>query len=176
MPALRRFATRLLNVVTRHSSPESQPWGRAMLRELDFIANDWTALRWAFGSTTALFRHALRLQLRTWLQQRVAQARGLTLQHLRRNTTTIVSGVMIAGTILTICVYSLSRLMPTLFPQWQSAHARLAGWLPVLVVPETAYVVTAIALWHQRRTLAAGILLGGMVLIAHVVVHVVTHG
>ncbi len=52
MPALRRFATRLLNVVTRHSSPESQPWGRAMLRELDFIANDWTALRWAFGSTT----------------------------------------------------------------------------------------------------------------------------
>src|SRR5260370_40015760 len=98
MPALRRCARRLLNVVARHSSPESQPWGRAMLRKLDFIANDWTALRWAFGRTTALFRHALRLLLRTWLQQRVAQARRLTLKHLGRNTATVVAWRRLAAT------------------------------------------------------------------------------
>ncbi len=176
MPAVRKFATRLLSAVARHSSPESQSWGSAMLRELDYMENDWTALRWAFGSTTALFRHSIPIQIRTWLQQRLAQTRGLTLKNIRRNTATVLSGVIIAGSILTVCVYGLSRLMAALFPQWQSEHALLAGWLPVLVVPEIAYFVTAIALWRERRTLAAGVLLGGMVLIAHVVIHVVTHG
>src|SRR5713226_3138998 len=110
MPAVRKFATRLLSAVARHSSPESQSWGSAMLRELDYMENDWTALRWAFGSTTALFRHSIPIQIRTWLQQRLAQTRGLTLKNIRRNTATVLSGVIIAGSILTVCVYGLSRL------------------------------------------------------------------
>jgi hypothetical protein len=172
MPTIRQIASRLLSVIVQRSSAESRTWGNAMLRELDFIENDWSALHWALGSTTALFKNSLHGQLRIWFQQYAGQTRGPRLKNIRRTTATVFSGVIIAGSILTVCVYGLSRLMAALSPHWQSGHSVLAGWLPVLVVPETAYFVTAAALWRQRRTLAAGILLGALVLIVHVAIHI----
>jgi hypothetical protein len=47
MSATRRLASKLLRAILRHSSADSQEWANAMLRELDFIENDWAALFWA---------------------------------------------------------------------------------------------------------------------------------
>jgi hypothetical protein len=63
MPAIRRLAWRLLNARAEHSSAESRSWGNAMLREMDFVESDWTALLWALGSTTSLSRHSVSRQL-----------------------------------------------------------------------------------------------------------------
>jgi hypothetical protein len=54
MTTARRLALRILNIVVRFASPGAQDWAKAMLREMDFIENDWTALLWALGSTRIL--------------------------------------------------------------------------------------------------------------------------
>jgi hypothetical protein len=56
MTNLRRFALKILNVTVRLASPGARDWANAMSRELDFIENDWTALRWAVGSTKIVFK------------------------------------------------------------------------------------------------------------------------
>jgi len=56
MATSRRLALKLLNAVVRLASPAAQDWAKAMLRELDFIENDWTALLWALGSTRILLK------------------------------------------------------------------------------------------------------------------------
>jgi hypothetical protein len=38
------------------ASPGTKDWAKAMLREMDFIESDWSALLWSFGSTRILFR------------------------------------------------------------------------------------------------------------------------
>jgi hypothetical protein len=48
MSAIRRLASRLLSGVVRQVSSDTQEWGNAMLRELDFIESDWIALLWAW--------------------------------------------------------------------------------------------------------------------------------
>ncbi len=56
MAPSRRLALKILNAVVRFASPAAQDWAKAMLRELDFIENDWTALLWAIGSTRILLK------------------------------------------------------------------------------------------------------------------------
>ena len=46
----RRLALKILDTVVRFASPGAQDWAKAILREMDFIENDWTALLWALGS------------------------------------------------------------------------------------------------------------------------------
>jgi hypothetical protein len=53
---IRRLASAVLTTAIRHTSPRVREWGNAMLREMDFIENDWAALFWALGSATALFK------------------------------------------------------------------------------------------------------------------------
>jgi hypothetical protein len=57
MTTIRKLSIRILNAVIRLAAPATQDWAAAMLRELDFIENDWTALRWASGSARILFTH-----------------------------------------------------------------------------------------------------------------------
>jgi hypothetical protein len=54
---IRRLASVILAASVRWASPEVREWGKAMLREMDFVEGDWAALFWALGSATALFRH-----------------------------------------------------------------------------------------------------------------------
>jgi hypothetical protein len=55
---IRRFASAILTwAVRRAAQPRVREWGNAMLREMDFVENDWAALFWALGSATALFKH-----------------------------------------------------------------------------------------------------------------------
>lgn len=50
------MALKILNSVVRFASPGTKDWANAMLREMDFIENDWSALLWALGSTRILLK------------------------------------------------------------------------------------------------------------------------
>jgi hypothetical protein len=54
MTLIRSLALRTLNAVVRRTRPEVRDWGLAMLREMDFIENDWAALFWAVGGVKSL--------------------------------------------------------------------------------------------------------------------------
>lgn len=55
MSTRRHLALKILNAVVRWAPPGAADWPDAMLREVDFIDNEWTALSWALGSTRLLF-------------------------------------------------------------------------------------------------------------------------
>ena len=106
MSAIRRVSSRILLFVVRQSAAENRSWGNAMLRELDFVDNDWAALLWALGSTTAICRHSL--------IHRLKQRRGTpgpepsSLRQFARSMTSVLSGMAVAGVVLTVSVALLS--------------------------------------------------------------------
>jgi len=172
MSITRRVASRVLTIVIRQSSGEGQLWGIAMLRELDFIQGDWAALFWAFGSTAALCRHSVRSRLRTlgdWHFNETFQ-----IKRIAKKTTGIVSGVVGAGTVLALCVGILIGIIR--FASLQQENGRLADRLLIVVIPETLYVVGIITLWRRRKSVALGILLTGVILVTHAIIHFATHG
>jgi len=172
MSITRRVASRVLTIVIRQSSGEGQLWGIAMLRELDFIQGDWAALFWAFGSTAALCRHSVRSRLRTlgdWHFNETFQ-----IKRIAKKTTGIVSGVVGAGTVLALCVGILIGLIR--FASLQQENGRLADRLLIVVIPETLYVVGLITLLRRRKSVALGILLAGVILVTHAIIHFATHG
>jgi hypothetical protein len=65
--APRRLAASVLSAVRRRASFESESWATAMLHELEYVDGDWSALWWALGGATALFRHAAPRYLRARL-------------------------------------------------------------------------------------------------------------
>ena len=175
MSIARRFASALLGVVTRRLSPESRGWGQAMLRELDFVESDWAAFAWALGSTVALCRYSGPRQIRRQLEKQFGRGKESTLKTIGQKAAGLLTGVLIAGAFLAVCVIGLVRFHPSLFAGPFSAQAILIEWLILLVIPETAFVIGAISLWQKRRSTAAGLLLAGMILISHVIIHVTTH-
>jgi hypothetical protein len=54
MTTLRRMAARISQVVVRLASPGAKDWAKATTCEIEFIASDWVALRWALGSMRIL--------------------------------------------------------------------------------------------------------------------------
>jgi hypothetical protein len=176
MSVARRLASRLLHSVVPHVSPDSQGWGSAMLRELDFMESDWAALLWALGSTTALFRHSVPRQLRARLEKGFGPTERGMLKNIGKKTVGMLWGVIIAAAVLTVCVLGLLRVAPALFPEWQVGHARFVEWLAIVGIPETVFMVTAVTLWREKRSMATGILLAAMTLMTHAIVHAVTHG
>lgn len=147
-----------------------------MMRELDFVESDWSALLWALGSTTALFRHSVPRQLRTQLEKRFGPTEKGMLKNIGKKTVGMLWGVIIAGAVLTICVLGLLRLAPVFFPAWNSGHAPFVEWLAIVGIPEAVFVVTAVALWRKERYMATGVLLAAMTLITHAIVHAAIHG
>jgi len=110
MSPTRRLALRLLRVVVRNASSDSRDWADAMLRELDFIESDWAALFWALGSTTAIFRHSVPRELRTWFGRHSNQEEGVILKHIRKNAAGTASGVVIAVGVL-VSAFGLVRVV-----------------------------------------------------------------
>jgi len=143
-----------------------------MLRELDFIEGDWAALFWAFGSTTALCRHSVTSRLRALGDRQLNEI--FQLKRISKKTTGIVSGVVVAGTVLAVCVGILIALIR--FASLQQEGGRLADRLLIVVIPETLYVVGIITLWRRRKSVALGILFAGMILVTHAIIHFATHG
>jgi hypothetical protein len=170
----RKLAARLLGVVVRHSSSDSQDWASAMLGELEFIESDWVALFWALGSTSAILRLSVLRGLRAWFAKRSNPEEGLMSKHIRRNAAGTLSGVAIAVGVL-VGGFGLVRLLFVLFPASDLKQVQWAELLGVIVVPETIFIVAALALWRKRRSMAVGIVMSAVTLVAHVVVHLTTH-
>jgi len=176
MSAVRRLAYRLLNSVVRHASPDSQDWASAMLRELDFVEGDWGASLWALGSVTALFRHSVPHRLKAQIEKRFGTGQERVLKNMRKMTAGMLWGVVMASVVMTLSLLSLLRAAPVLFPEWHVGHARFVQWLAIVGVPEAVFMATAVMLWRKKRPMAAGILLAAVMLMAHAIFHMVTHG
>jgi hypothetical protein len=146
-----------------------------MLAELDFIESDWAALFWAMGSTTALLRHSVPHQLRAKLEKRFGPSARMLLKNLGKKVIGILSGVVIASGVLTVCVLGLFYVVPMIFPERQVERAPLVELLTVIVIPETVFIAVAIALWRKKRPVATGLLLAAITFITHVVIHATTH-
>jgi hypothetical protein len=85
---------------------------------------------------------------------------GCTCVIVKHAATEVLSGVAVAAAVLALCVGGLSRLVPL--------HAVAAQWLTSIVLPESVFVVAALALWHRRRSTAMGFALSALLLVAHV--------
>jgi hypothetical protein len=173
MSATRRLASRLLGAAVRHTSSDSQEWVRAMLSELDYIESDWAALFWALGSARAIFKYSIPRQLHTWLGTRSNEEEGM-LKHMRRTAAGTLAGIGIAVGVL-VAAFGLVRLLLVIFPASTLKGVESVQMLAVIVVPETIFVVAAVALWRKRRPMAVGLVLSAVTLVAHVVVHLTTH-
>jgi hypothetical protein len=172
MSAIRKLASRLLRAIARRSSSATQDWANAMLRELDFIESDWGALFWALGGTAAIFRHSVPRSLRDWLEKRHDQSQGLRKESIGKKAAGVTSGIVIVLAVTSLA-FVLVRQLFYAFPAWDLGA--MPWWVAMIVIPEIIFVVTAVALWRKRRSMATGILLSAIVLVVHFVVHAATH-
>ena len=166
MGAPRQLAAMLLRAVLRLAPEESREWATAMLRELDFIEGDWAALFWAFGSVTAILRHAasvFRMSLKRQTKEAEMNSTG-------RKALGVGLGALYA-LMLVGCAFAGLRLTAILFPGLGLDHAPWTFWLAVGVVPETILVTATVLLWRKRGPLAAGILATSLVVGLHLAVH-----
>ncbi|MGH9510900.1 MAG: hypothetical protein ACRD2U_02060 [Terriglobales bacterium] len=171
MSLLRKLAVRLLNGVLRCSPEGTHEWANAMLRELDFIENDWAALFWALGSTRALVKHS------GWrLRARFGKS-GHQENHMNqigKRAVGVFSGIVIAA-LLVLGALGLLWLGFYLFPGLGLEHLEWTHLLIVIVIPEAIFIVAIFRLWRRRASLAVGILLSAVVLAVHVAIHFATH-
>jgi hypothetical protein len=170
MSPLRRLAAGLLRVVLRHSSGDTEDWVKAMLRELDFIEDDWAALFWAMGSTTAIFRCSAR---RRWLEDRQGRKEA-GMNQRSRNVWGVVAGVGI-GLGVAVIVIALRMLSLQYFPSLEAGRVPWRLWLLVMALPEAIFIVSAIALWRKRKPMAIGILLTAAAAATHFAIHIASH-
>jgi hypothetical protein len=137
-----------------------------MIGEMDHIDDDWDALLWALGGTLALCRCSLiehLRNLRNLLADEVPAQREAT--HLIKS---ILSGVGVAGVVLTISMLALTTLQRTY--RVEPSQARLAQLLFAVVVPDALCLVAALALWRPQRRLTSGVLAAGAALGAHSII------
>jgi hypothetical protein len=168
---IRTFARVVLNSLVKHSADETRSWGVAMLREMDFVESDWSALLWALGSARALCTLSVSQQWNAFLE---GARRELSARALARRIPAMMLGIIMAAGILSLCMMALARLSHTL---WLGpAYYKIADRFLFVIVPEAIYLISAAALWRQRKAIAVGILSAGGILIAHVIVHFATHG
>jgi len=162
----------LLQAMVRRCSTESRSWAKAMLREVDFVESDWSALRWALGGAAALCRHSISQQLRTWFDKNRTEA--ISLKSMVKKTPAVLLGIAVAGAVLAMCVIGLLGLVDV--ARLDAAHQKLADRMLVVVIPETVYAVSVAALWRYRKSVALGILAVGVILMTHAIFHFATHG
>jgi hypothetical protein len=168
--AIRKFAWVILNGLVQHSAGEARSWGNAMLREMDFVENDWSALSWALGSGKALCRFSLLQEAKSFLDRAHRELSG---KAMIRRMPTMLLGFTIAAAVLSLCTMTLARLSHISW--FDPMYYKIADRLLFVVVPVALYLVSAAALWRRRRSIAVGILTAGVILITHVIVHYATH-
>ncbi len=173
MSAARRFASRLLNALARHSPPGCQDWLNAMLRELDFIESDWVAFFWALGGITTIFKYSVPRRVKQIFGKHSADGEKPMANELGKKTVGVISGIAVAAGII-LLTFSVVWLMFRLFPQWDLGP--VPWWAGVIVVPEITFIAGVVTLWRRRRPMAVGILLMAITLATHFIVHVAGHG
>ena len=170
MPLLRRLAVGWLEAMVRNAPPPCREWASAMLRELDFIDNDWSALLWAVGSTAAISRHCLRMW-RGWLRGGEERA---TMKDTAMKALGVLLGVLIAVAVMALGAFGVHMVLFRFFPALEHMGAPWPVWLIALAL-EALLVVGTVTLWQKRRPMAVGILLVAAVFGTHFVVHLATH-
>jgi hypothetical protein len=146
-----------------------------MLREMDFIETDWAALWWALGSAAAIFRYSIPCEMAAWVKKQSGWLNQGTLRSMSRKAAGLGTGVVISISVLTACIFGLTRVSPFLFPEWHLAEMPSAQYLSVLGIPETIFVIATVALWRRRRAVSAGILVSAITLVAHFTIYMSTH-
>lgn len=92
------------------------------------------------------------------------------MNNLGKKTVGVLSGVGIAAALV-VTAFGLLLMTARTFPQLGLERAEWTHILTIVVIPETIFVIAAVMLWRKRLPMAAGILLTGLVLAVHVVVH-----
>ena len=172
MGAQRRLAAALLRAMLRITPPHAREWASAMLRELDYIPGEWSALFWALGSAAAILRHA-GSEWRQWLEQLISNPEA-RMNPKGRKAIGVASGAL-SALALAGCAFGLLRLFAILFPSLGIARAEWTHWLTAIVIPEAIFITAAILLWRKRGPIAAGILLVAVAIGLHVLIHVASH-
>jgi hypothetical protein len=164
MGAPRRLAVKMLSAVLRYAPDDSRDWASAMLRELDFIEEDWAALFWAIGSTSAILRRAASVW-RMWFKSKSMEGR---MNNKGKKALGIGLGVL-SALALVGCALATLRLAGLVFPGLD--HSPWAYWLAVMAIPEAIFVAATVMLWRKKGPVAAGILAMVLVVALHVAVH-----
>jgi len=170
---LRKLAVALLGAVIRHTPAGGRGWGRAMLREMECIPTDWAALRWAFGGTSAIFRHSLE---RAWRDERSNHSTDGLLKAVGKLLGGLTLAVAFCVGVLAACILSITRLSTFLVPEWHLAQMPWVGCVSVLGMPETIFFIVAALLWRKRKIVSAGILACAVTLATHFFLYVSAHG
>jgi hypothetical protein len=172
MGAPRRMAAALLKAALRLAPSTMRDWASAMLRELDFVPGEWSALLWALGGTAAILRHAGRGWMQ-WFTQHKAN-REARMNSTGKKAIGVVSGAVIA-VLLPLCAFGLLFLVDHFFPSLGIANTEWTHWLSVIVIPEVILIAAAIKLWRKRAPVAVGIVITAAAIGVHVVIHAATH-
>lgn len=168
MSAPRRLAHRLLQAFVELAPASSGDWAQAMLRELDFIRDDWAALYWALGSIAALCRHVVS-GWRSWFKVS-SSGEESGVNSTGKKAVGVGMGAFCALTLVG-CAFGILRALDLVFPQMGIAHMEWTHWLAVLIIPETIFIIAAVALWRKKGPVAAGILTIGLLMAVHIAVH-----
>ena len=147
MRLVRRIAALVLHVAARYA--RDGDWPRAMLSEMQFIANDWTALFWALGSAAAIVR---------------------TSPTLGKNIGSAFFGIGLASA-LAACWMAIIAGAFTFFKSYAEQTPRL-GWAAIIFIAIAIYLVFAARLWRTRRPAAIGLLVAGAIFSAHFALHI----
>jgi hypothetical protein len=144
-----------------------------MLREMECIPTDWAALRWACGSTSAIFRYSLE---HAWRDEPGNHSGDGLLKAVGKTVGGLALAVAFCVSVLAVWVLSFTRLSTFLVPEWHLALMPWPACLGVLGMPETIFVIVAALLWRKRKTVSAGILACAVTLATHFILYVSAHG
>lgn len=167
----RNLAATLLGAAARYAPPESREWAYAMLRELDFIEEDWPALFWALGSAGAIARHAA-CNWRSWITNEKQTEEG-KMNSNGKKIAGVASGAGLA-LLLAFAGMGLVEFLEFMFPSLGLGHMHWPHFIGAILIPEIVFVISAILLWRKRPPVAVGILLMGAAIGVHVAVHFAT--
>jgi hypothetical protein len=145
-----------------------------MVREMHFIEVDRDALFWAVGSVATLFRYSIRHQLRASIERALSSVTRTELKNIVRNTGGILYGAGLAAGALALCLFAFLAFLH--FQSWHLRCERLSDGLLISLVPVAGYLLAILMLWKRKRCPALGVLIAGLILLAHVIVHHVAHG
>jgi hypothetical protein len=175
MRAGRSIAATVLQAALRLAPQASREWAEAMLRELDYIDGEWTALFWALGCTTAIFRQCFRewslslgRAIGNLLRIRSIQE-GNTMNSTGKKTLGVLSGVGIA-LVLGVGAFFLSHPLAKLLASVGVPRTMWSHLLTILLPTELLLVGAAIWLWRRRTPMAVGILVTCAFMAIHVAV------
>lgn len=97
----------------------------------------------------------------------------MSVKRIAKDMLAVLVGIAGSTAFLAICVAAFSA---SLHAAWfNPAGQQLADRLLIVAVPEAMYLTGAIIMWRRRRTIALGILLSGVILITHAIIHFATH-